>query len=200
MPVTQRYKDAIRPIHDSDKLIPGTAMGVVHQQGVVTVSNVHFSQQYRMNLPALLLVAGMGVAPLGVVAQPSAPRVAEHVVSAEVSGAYAALTDEHLRHLFHELMGRVDDAQRSRLLAVGMLAKVKLEEFEQRAQQARAPRRAIVLADVVDRDALEGVRIAELRVMEERSRYVDNLLAAWAAVLTPGQRARFLADIKAATR
>lgn len=164
------------------------------------MSSIRLFHKSPMSLSALLLVAGLGVTPLGVPAQSAVPRAVEHAASGAASGAYAALTDEHLRHLFHELMERIDETQRPKLVAVAKSAKVKLEEFEQRAQQARAPRRAIVLADVADLDALEAVRVAEMRVVEERSRYVDGLLVALAGVMTPAQRANFLSDIAATRR
>lgn len=163
------------------------------------MSSVHVLHAIRMSLPALLLAAGLALTPFAALAQPDAHRQADHPAAAPASGAYAALTDEHLRHLFHELMGRIDHAQQTKLLAVASPAKLKLEEFAERAKQARAPRRAIVLSDVVDRVALESVRVAEMRVMDERSHYVDDLLVALAGVLTPAQRAKFLADIAATT-
>ena len=52
----------------------------------------------------------------------------------------------------------------------------------------RLKRAQILLADVVDRAALEHARVAELHIADERSRRVNHLLIDVAAVLTPQQR------------
>lgn len=113
-------------------------------------------------------------------------------------GQYAPLTDEHLKDLLHHLMGKVDDRQRAQLVEIAMRAKPEFERFEQRARQARAPRREVLLADVIDRQALERIRAAEMQVAQERSLRVDQLLVEMAGVLTPGQRAAFLSGLQSA--
>ncbi|MFC0679637.1 Spy/CpxP family protein refolding chaperone [Lysobacter korlensis] len=111
-------------------------------------------------------------------------------------GQYGAMTDEHLRKLMHHLMETVDPHQRSRLVEIAERARPELERFEQRARQARAPRRDILLADVVDTQALDRVRAAEMQVVQERARRVDQLLVEVASVLTPAQRAAMKSDMQ----
>lgn len=114
--------------------------------------------------------------------------------------AYSALDDAHLRHLFHELMDRVDAGQKEQMRRVGKAAIADLDLLENKARNERAPRAAILLADTLDHAALERVRIAEMGVGEERSRRVDRLLIDLAAVMTPLQRAQFMAHMQEKAR
>lgn len=111
---------------------------------------------------------------------------------------HSALDDAHLRHLFHEPMDRVDAGQKQQMGRVGKAAVADLDLLESRAQNERAPRAGILLADTLDHAALERVRIAEMAVAEERSRRVDLLLIDLAAVMTPQQRAQFFAELQGA--
>jgi Spy/CpxP family protein refolding chaperone len=112
--------------------------------------------------------------------------------------AYSALDDAHLKHLFHELMGRVDAGQKDQMRRVGHAALADLELLEGRARNERAPRAGILLAETIDHAALERVRIGEMAVAEERSRRVDLLLIDLATVMTPQQRARFNDELQGA--
>lgn len=111
--------------------------------------------------------------------------------------AYSALDDDHLKHLFHELVERVDAAQGEQMRRIGRAALSDLDLIEQEARAQRAPRAGILLAETLDRAALENIRVAEMTVANERSRRVDKLLIDLAAVMTPPQRAQFKADIEA---
>ena len=64
-----------------------------------------------------------------------------------------------------------------------------------RAAASRAPRAKILLADVIDRNALERERVDELHIADERSSRVNRLLIDVAAVLTPQQRLRLRAEM-----
>ena len=110
--------------------------------------------------------------------------------------AYSALDDAHLKHLFHELMDRVDAGQKEQMRRVGKAAVADLDLLENKARHERAPRAAILLAETLDHAALERVRIAEMAVTDERSRRVDRLLIDLAAVMTPTQRAQFMAHMQ----
>lgn len=110
--------------------------------------------------------------------------------------AFSALDDAHLKHLSHELMERVDSGQGEQMRLIGRAALSDLELMEQEARAQRAPRAGILLADTIDRAALERLRVAEMSVADERSRRVDQLLIDLAAVMTAAQRARFMADIQ----
>jgi Spy/CpxP family protein refolding chaperone len=150
----------------------------------------------RLVLCASFLATGLAGALIGGVSI-AAPPDGHHAASLPGSPIqYEALTDEHLKHLFHTILAKVSEEQRLRLVEVGMRAKSDLDELEQRARTARAPRRDILLADAIDRQALEQVRLAEMRVAEERSRRVDAFLVALVSVLTPQQRASFLAELR----
>ncbi len=111
------------------------------------------------------------------------------------SARHAALDDDHLRHLVHHVMSRIDAPQQQQVMQVAHAAQDDLQALERRAQEARAPRARILLADVVDRGGLERIRTAEMRVADERSRRVDRLLVDIAAVLTPQQRIQLRAEM-----
>lgn len=111
------------------------------------------------------------------------------------SARYEALDDDHLQHLIHHVMSRIDAPQQQQVKQVAQGAHDDLQVLERRAQEARAPRARILLADVVDRDGLERIRTAEMRIADERSRRVDRLLMDIAAVLTPQQRSQLRAEM-----
>lgn len=85
-------------------------------------------------------------------------------------------------------------------MEIAKRAKPELEIFEQRARQARAPRRNVLLADVPDRQALEQIRKSEMQVAQDRSVRVDQLLMEMAGVLTPQQRAHLLSELQPPAR
>lgn len=129
------------------------------------------------------------------------PQQAHGAATPQASaGQYGALTDEHLGKLMHHLMAQVDENQKSRLMEIAKRAKPELEIFEERARQARAPRRSVLLADVIDGRALEQIRAAEMQVAQERSLLVDQLLIEMASVLTPQQRAQLQSELQPPAR
>lgn len=156
-----------------------------------------FHSSRRLHPRRIALATGLA-AVLATGASLAAPACGGPSVSAAGS-QFASLSDEHLKHLVHHVMERVDEAGRARITAIAMRARPEFELLEQRARQARAPRREALLADVIDRQALERIRAEEMRIAGERSRRVDQLLVDLAGVLTPQQRAGFLAELKTAT-
>lgn len=148
---------------------------------------------YRMPL----LVAGLAVAVAsGAVLASSNPGVTS-AHATKPQSQYAALTDDHLKELIHHVMALVDESQKAQIIELAHRAKPEFERFEARAREARAPRKHVLLADVIDRPALERIREAEMGVAQERSRRVDQLLVELVSVMTPQQRARFLAELQA---
>lgn len=144
-------------------------------------------------LRATALAAGLALT-LGMSASASPHAAVGH---AGPSGQDAPLTDEHLRHVVHFLMGHVEGAQKARLVEIAERAKPVFDDLEQRALQARLPRRQVLLASTIDRQALERIRAAEMNVTVERSRRVDELLVDLATALTPTQRAQLLNELQA---
>lgn len=144
-----------------------------------------------------LLVAGLAVAVASGAVLASSKHGVASAHAAEPQSQYAALTDEHLKELIHHVMARVDASQKAQIIEIAHRAKPEFERFEVRAREARAPRKRVLLADVIDRTALERIRSAEMDVAQERSRRVDLLLVELVSVMTPQQRARFLAELQA---
>lgn len=155
-----------------------------------SVANATSATRRRCFLAAAATVVLVLSSTHALAAQPHAPAM-------QAPPAYSALDDAHLKHLFHELMERVDTGQREQMRRIGRAALSDLDLMEQEARVQRAPRAGILLADTVDRAALERVRTAEMAVADERSRRVDQLLIDLAAVMTPAQRAQFKADTQA---
>jgi len=102
---------------------------------------------------------------------------------------HRAMDDDHLRAVVQFVTERINEPQKGQVERLANDAFLKLDRLERRAEDARAPRGQILLADRVDRDALERARVAELHIADERSRNVDHLLIDIAEVLTPQQRA-----------
>lgn len=121
---------------------------------------------------------------------PEAPTPA-----APPSARYEALDDDHLQHLVHYVMSRIDAPQQQQVKQVAHAAHEDLQALARRAQEARAPRARTLLADVIDQGGLERIRTAEMRIADERSRRVDRLLMDIAAVLTPQQRSQLRAEM-----
>lgn len=105
------------------------------------------------------------------------------------------MDDDHLWRVIHFVTARIDEPQKERVERLANAAFAQLEVFEREAEEARAPRGQILLADRVDRAALERARVAELHIADERSRFVDRLLVDVAAVLTSPQRALLRAEM-----
>lgn len=108
---------------------------------------------------------------------------------------HGAMDDAHLSQLIRFIEARIEQPQRETVEKLVREADKDLTAFEQQAEVARAPRARILLADIVDRDALERARLDELHVTDERSRRVNQLLIDVAATLTPQQRARLRAEM-----
>lgn len=154
----------------------------------VTVSTVRTAfLSNRLRPLALVTAALLALASTGAIAGGG------HAGIAHQPAQHGALDDMHLQHLIHHVMSQVDAPQKEKIQQIAQVAHADLQALEQRAQAARAPRARILLADVVDRGALERVRSAEMRIADERSRRVDQLLVDVAAVLTPQQRAQWQA-------
>ena len=102
---------------------------------------------------------------------------------------HRAMDDDHLHAVIQFVTERIDEPQKGRVEHIANDAYPKLELFDRRAADVRAPLGQILLAEKIDRNAFERARVAEMRITDERSRYVDSLLIDVVEVLTPQQRA-----------
>ena len=119
---------------------------------------------------------------------------AEHAEPAHTS-PHAAMDDAHLRHVIEFVMARIDEPQRERVGQLAHAALGDLDALQKKAENVRAPRATLLLADTIDRAALERARVAELKIADERSRRVDRLLIDVAGALTPPQRAQLRTEM-----
>ena len=126
---------------------------------------------------ALLAVSASGIA-----------TAVDHAETAQ-SPRHGAMDDDHLKRLIQFVLARIDEPQKEQVERLAHDALEDLQGFERKSEAVRAPRAQILLADVVDRAALERARVAELHIADERSQRVNHLLIDIAAVLTPQQRA-----------
>ena len=108
---------------------------------------------------------------------------------------HGAMDDAHLSRLIEFVEARIDQPERLQVEKLVREASRDLEEFEQQAEGVRAPRAKILLADVIDRSALERERLDELHIADERSSRVNRLLIDVASVLTSEQRIRLRAEM-----
>lgn len=157
-----------------------------------TISSIAPSVRTRNAIGHRTFLATLVVAILGL--------AANHAVAADQDSPaqpvrHGALDDDHLSQVIDFIEARIDTPQRERVEKLVLEANKDLEAFEQQSEAARAPRTQILLADVIDRAALERARIAELKIADQRSRRVNQLLIDVAVLLTPAQRVRLRTDM-----
>lgn len=132
------------------------------------------------------------IAMLGLAVQPASAAAQD---GSAQSHRHGTLDDDHLSQVIDFVEARIEQPQRERVEKLVLAAQNDFDAFERKAEEARAPRTRILLADVIDRAALERARAAEMKVADKRSRRVNQLLIDVVAVLTPAQRVRLRTDM-----
>src|SRR5215475_13524660 len=101
-----------------------------------------------------------------------------------------ARLDEHLDRMLKHLYVEVDatDAQKQQLAPIVKAAAHDLLPLRARMHEARRQAVELLSRDIVDRAALETLRVDQLRLAEQASQRFVQALADVADVLTPAQR------------
>jgi protein CpxP len=109
--------------------------------------------------------------------------------------------EERARRLDYRIGRLVKDVggtaqQKDRLVAIAVAALADLRPLRDQAREARARGLDLLGAPVIDKRALEQVRVAQMQAADARSRRLVQAMADAAEVLTPEQRAKAAARLK----
>jgi protein CpxP len=101
-----------------------------------------------------------------------------------------AEVDQHLNRMLRHLYAEIDatDAQKQQLAPIVKAAAADLLPLRTRMHEARRQAVELLSRDVIDRAALEALRVDKLRLAEQASQRLVQALADVADVLTPEQR------------
>ena len=101
--------------------------------------------------------------------------------------------DRMLQHIYVEI--DVTDAQKAQ---IGPLVKQAIAEcapLHERLGTAHADILALLGADKIDRDAIEALRSEDMRLADDATKRITQLIGDVADVLTPAQRKAFVARV-----
>ncbi|MES3022998.1 MAG: periplasmic heavy metal sensor [Pseudomonadota bacterium] len=99
--------------------------------------------------------------------------------------------EKHVDKMVSHLLADGTPEQKTKLKAIAMAACTDLLPARQQFQEAHARAREILMAPVVDRAALEQLRVAQMQHMDGISKRIVAALGDAAEVLTPEQRVKF---------
>jgi protein CpxP len=111
-------------------------------------------------------------------------------------GSTADMTDhiqQMLQHVYTEI--DVSDAQKAQIDPLVQQATADLAPLHAQMRDTHAELLAVLGADTVDRAAIEDMRVAHIRTMDQASQRITQLIEDIADVLTPAQRKTFASRI-----
>jgi periplasmic protein CpxP/Spy len=116
-------------------------------------------------------------------------------------GRHRADPEEMARRLDWRIGRMVQDAggtpqQKDRLVAIATAALAELRPMREQLRQSRRAGLDLLAAPVVDRRALEQLRVTQMQVADARSRRMVQAMADAAEVLTPEQRVKVAERLK----
>jgi protein CpxP len=106
----------------------------------------------------------------------------------------------HVDKMIEQFAADASPDQKARLAAIARPAMAELGPMHAQLGQAHARAHALLMAPVVDRAALEQLRVEQLQRMDVQSRRILAAVEDAADVLTPEQRARFAEQLHAHVR
>jgi protein CpxP len=105
----------------------------------------------------------------------------------------AAAMDKHIDKLVERVLGDGTPAQKAQLATIARSAMNDAHQLHAQMRQAHQRMHALLMAPVVDRAALEQLRLEQVQQVDAVSKRIVAALADAAELLTPAQRAK-LAD------
>lgn len=102
-----------------------------------------------------------------------------------------AAMDAHIDQVVAQFTEGASPDQKARVAAIAKAAVADLRPAHAQLREAHARAHALLMAPVIDRDALEQLRAAQMQQMDGISRRILAAVEDAADVLTPEQRARF---------
>ncbi len=107
-----------------------------------------------------------------------------------------AAMDAHIDKMVAQLAGDATPEQQARVTAIARKLMADLRPAHAQRRQMHARAHALLMAPVVDRAALEGLRAAHVQGVDADSRRIVEAVADAADVLTPEQRLRFAGHLR----
>ncbi|WLI89443.1 periplasmic heavy metal sensor [Massilia sp. R2A-15] len=141
---------------------------------------------------ALALAAGAGGASFAIGAQglPGPHGHAGHMAMDP------AAMDAHIDKMVEQIAADASPDQKARVAAIAKSAMADLRPVHEQFRQAHASAHQLLMAPVVDRAALEQLRVEQMQRMDFMSRRVLAAVEDAADVLTPEQRAKFAGHLR----
>jgi Spy/CpxP family protein refolding chaperone len=108
-----------------------------------------------------------------------------------------AAMEAHIDKMVEQFAGDASADQKARLAAIAKAALADLRPAHEQFRQAHARAHELLTAAVIDRAALEQLRVAQMQRMDFISRRILAAVEDAADVLTPEQRAKFAEHLRA---
>lgn len=152
-------------------------------------------RRYFKRAAALALLAGLAItAGVTAIAQ-STGAVGWHHHALMTATDVDTHVDDMLRHIYAEI--DVTDAQKAQIEPLVKQAVADCLPLHQQFHAAHANVLALLGADTVDRAAIENLRADNLRLADQASKRITQLIADIADVMTPAQRKALVTRIAA---
>jgi protein CpxP len=149
-------------------------------------------RHYLRRLAPLALLVGIGFGATATVLAHGPAGMDWHHGSAASEGM-----GDHIAQMVQHLYGQIDvtDAQKAQIDPLVQQATADLAPLHSELDDTHANLLAALGADTVDRAAIEDMRVAHIRAMDQASQRVTQLIEDIADVLTPAQRKALAAQI-----
>jgi len=152
----------------------------------------------RRWLVAAALAAAAGVAGVSMAnGLPALPGHHGHHGHAGLMAMDPAAMDAHIDHMVEQFAADASPDQKARVAAIAKAAMAELRPTHDQFRQAHARAHALLTAAVIDRAALEQLRVEQIQRMDLMSRRILAAIEDAADVLTPEQRVKFAEQLKA---
>ena len=151
----------------------------------------------RWLIAAALAVAGGGAGISLANALPALPGHHGHHGHAELMAMDPAAMDAHIDAMVERFAADASPDQKARVAAIAKAALADLRPTHEQFRQAHARAHALLTAPVIDRAALEQLRVEQMQRMDLMSRRALTAMEDAAEVLTPEQRVKFAEHMKA---
>ena len=125
------------------------------------------------------------------------PHMHGHRSHAGVMAMEPAAMDAHIDQVVAQFAPDASPDQKARVAAIAKAAMADLRPPHAQLRQGHVRAHELLMAPVIDRAALEQLRAAQIRQMDLISRRILAAVEDAAEVLTPAQRERFAAQLRA---
>lgn len=124
------------------------------------------------------------------------PGLAGHHGHAAHMAMDPAAMDAHIDKMVEQFAADASPDQKARVASIAKAAMADLRPAHQQFRQGHARAHELLMAPVIDRAALEQLRVAQMQRMDFISRRILAAVEDAADVLTPEQRAKFAGHLK----